>query len=104
VGDLNYREAIAALRDMRSKGSVQLSDEQRKREMEQDIYHQVVKLTGGRLSFLGKAAQSSDMLAAAQQMLDNEKSWMLNHIGLIPDHDDDVMDEACSQFFASLRC
>jgi hypothetical protein len=78
---------------MRRKTHVPLSAEQRQLELDQDIYHKVVRLTGGRLAFLGKAASAPDMLEAAQQMLENESSWMLNHIGLIPDHDDDVMDE-----------
>jgi hypothetical protein len=33
------------------------------------------------------------MLAAAEEVLREEKQWLLNQCGLIPDFDDDVMDE-----------
>lgn len=32
----------------------------------------------------------------AGHMLHVEKGWLLSQIGLIPDHDDDVMDEVSS--------
>ena len=33
------------------------------------------------------------MKKAANELLKSEKAWLLDHIGLIPDLDDDVMDE-----------
>lgn len=33
------------------------------------------------------------MVKAAKKMLQREKGWLLGQIGLIPDCDDDVMDE-----------
>jgi hypothetical protein len=33
------------------------------------------------------------MDAAAARLVTHEKGWLLSQIGLIPDHDDDVMDE-----------
>ncbi|KAF8320502.1 hypothetical protein DL93DRAFT_2052955 [Clavulina sp. PMI_390] len=57
----------------------------------------VVELTGGRMSLLGKLAKSSRDLPgvqrAMQDILEAEKSFVLGLIGLIPDLDDDVMDE-----------
>ena len=35
------------------------------------------------------------MLSHATNMLKIEKAWLQSQIGLIPDHDDDVMDEVC---------
>jgi hypothetical protein len=48
---------------------------------------------GGRLSFLNKVAQREDMVQAAEEMVECEKAWLHHRLGLIPDHDDDVMDE-----------
>ena len=80
---------------MRKTSRGDITPEQRFKEAESGVFEEVVKLTGGRLAFLGKAARARDIVQHTQQMLDAEKSWMLDHIGLIPDHDDDVMDEAC---------
>jgi hypothetical protein len=38
-------------------------------------------------------ANKEHMLAAAVEVLREEKQWLLNQCGLIPDFDDDVMDE-----------
>ncbi|BGP12438.1 hypothetical protein JCM10213_006996 [Rhodosporidiobolus nylandii] len=50
-------------------------------------------LIGGRLSYLSKVVGREDMQEAAQEMVDEEKEWLHSRLGLIPDHDDDVMDE-----------
>ena len=50
-------------------------------------------MVGGRLGFLSRIARYSDMLGGAEVILREEKQWLLNQCGLIPDFDDDVMDE-----------
>ncbi|SCV67918.1 BQ2448_39 [Microbotryum intermedium] len=50
-------------------------------------------LIGGRLSYLNRVARRRDMLEAAEEMIEQEKEWLHHRLGLIPDHDDDVMDE-----------
>ena len=67
---------------------------QRKRE-EDGMFEKVVSIVGGRLSYLGKACKSREMIETAQHMLQVEKAWLLSQIGLIQDCDDDVMDEVC---------
>lgn len=57
-----------------------------------DILHQVVDITGGRLSLLNRVARAKDPLAQAKSILENEKGWILSEMGLIPDCDDDVME------------
>jgi len=52
-----------------------------------------MSLVGGRLSYLNKVSKSRDMLGMAKHLLEVEKAWLLSQIGLIPDCDDDVMDE-----------
>jgi hypothetical protein len=58
-----------------------------------EAYETVIDLVGGRLSYLKKIAYARDMNAAARRLISHEKGWLLSQIGLIPDHDDDVMDE-----------
>ena len=76
-----------------------------------------MSLVGGRLSYLNKVARSKDMIGMARHLLEVEKGWLLSQIGgyrhslldymylktdfagLIPDCDDDVMDEVSSAFF-----
>lgn len=92
ITDLSSHEAIAALREMRSKAS---EKEKATIETDHSVLREVARLTGGRLAYISKAARAQDMLEHTQQMLDSEQAWMLDQIGLIPDHDDDVMDEVC---------
>jgi len=58
-----------------------------------EIYREVVAYAGGRLAYLNKIARQADMLRYAGELLTIEKAWLQSQIGLIPDHDDDVMDE-----------
>lgn len=103
VADLSPKESLQALRKLRQyptssstpyKGVMQSQiDEQT------DVYHEVLQYTGGRLSHLSRVARSQDMLKTAKNMLKTEKGWLLGQIGLIPDCDDDVMDEVCIRHY-----
>ena len=45
---------------------------------------------GGRLAFLSRVAKSKDMLAMCDEIIENEKTWLLNQCGLLgTDMDDD---------------
>jgi hypothetical protein len=57
------------------------------------VLQRVISLVGGRMSYLNKATRSEDMVEMAEHMKNIEKGWLLSQIGLIPDCDDDVMDE-----------
>lgn len=59
----------------------------------QSAFREVVGVAGGRLAYLNKIARHPDMVAHARHLLQIEKAWLQSQIGLIPDHDDDVMDE-----------
>src|SRR3569833_2732539 len=49
---------------------------------------------GGRLTFLNRVAQSRDMLATCESIVDIEKTWFLNQCWVLgADMDDDVMDQ-----------
>lgn len=45
------------------------------------------------MSYLGKVAKHENVLEAAEDMIEQEREWLHHRLGLIPDHDDDVMDE-----------
>ncbi|KAI0359629.1 hypothetical protein OH77DRAFT_1420163 [Trametes cingulata] len=85
VYDLSAKDALTAARRMR------LNARQKKESPE--TLTEVVKIVGGRLTYLGKATKAPDMVKHARHMLAVEKAWLLSQIGLIPDCDDDVMDE-----------
>ncbi|THH33035.1 hypothetical protein EUX98_g1147 [Antrodiella citrinella] len=85
VYDLDFREAMQASLRMRMNT---------KRIAEPpEAFREVISLVGGRLSYLSKTVKAKDMAEQAKNMLQVEKAWLLSQIGLIEDHDDDVMDE-----------
>ncbi|KAK4050464.1 hypothetical protein OIV83_003534 [Microbotryomycetes sp. JL201] len=57
------------------------------------LSNRIWDMIGGRLSFLARLAKHEDMVEAAEAMIDSEMHWLHHRLGLIPDHDDDVMDE-----------
>ncbi|KAG1716489.1 hypothetical protein ID866_693 [Astraeus odoratus] len=87
IGDLSFEMARHALARMRVTRRKPLPD--------QETIRQIVSLVGGRLSYLSKVSRMGDMLAGAREILRWEQAWLLSQIGLIPDCDDDVMDEVC---------
>ncbi|RXW23201.1 hypothetical protein EST38_g2618 [Candolleomyces aberdarensis] len=85
VSDLRQSEAVHVLTRMRRDANI--------KSPSPDEIRSIVDIVGGRLSYLSRAARSRDMEAMARHMLAIEKGWILSRIGLIPDCDDDVMDE-----------
>ncbi|KZT23533.1 hypothetical protein NEOLEDRAFT_1179982 [Neolentinus lepideus HHB14362 ss-1] len=85
IYDLDTREAIHASSKMRvdAKQAAQSDEDMR----------EAVQMVGGRLSHLNKISRAREVNVAAKHMKDVEKAWLLSQIGLIPDCDDDVMDE-----------
>ncbi|KAL1411457.1 hypothetical protein Q8F55_002413 [Vanrija albida] len=94
VTDLSAAESIAALRSLRrhylGRGC---PPEIEPRIESDDVLRRVYELVGGRTSFLARCARASNMIDEAETMIDLEKGWLLSKIGLIPEMDDDVMDE-----------
>lgn len=85
VSDLPKAQAIEALRRYRTKLFGSAPSEQQ--------LERVWQAVGGRLSFLSKIAKAPDMLARADSILQQEKTWVLSQCALIPDFDDDVLDD-----------
>nr|ODO01229.1 hypothetical protein L204_01957 [Cryptococcus depauperatus CBS 7855] len=95
VYDLSASESLRALRHLRrhslvnrlgpdvDPGTVEVESDQ--------VLRRVYELVGGRTSYLARIARADDMLEEAEQMIEGEKQWLLSKIGLIPEHDDDVI-------------
>ncbi|ORX37880.1 hypothetical protein BD324DRAFT_623651 [Kockovaella imperatae] len=92
VYDLPPHEAISALRRIRTSTLRHRYGPDAKVENDA-ILRQVYDLVGGRMSHLTRVSRAGDMLKRAEQMVEDEMHWLQSKIGLIPDHDDDVMDE-----------
>ncbi|KAF8911485.1 hypothetical protein CPB84DRAFT_920164 [Gymnopilus junonius] len=85
VYDLNNQEALQAASRMRYNAGRSTADPE-------DL-SSAVSYVGGRLAYLNKVSKAKDMVGMAKHLLEVEKAWLLSQIGLIPDCDDDVMDE-----------
>ncbi|KAG8926945.1 hypothetical protein FRC01_008189, partial [Tulasnella sp. 417] len=97
VKDLRGEESLAALRHLRQQHFGKAEDD--------SVLLDVLKVSGGRLSRLNMLSREKNIMEATEHMLDNEKGWILSVIGLIPDCDDDVMDEqkVCASSWTLLR-
>ncbi|KZO90345.1 hypothetical protein CALVIDRAFT_603010 [Calocera viscosa TUFC12733] len=84
ISDLSQAEAVCTLRLIRQEVGAEDTEQQ---------LREAVRYTGGRLAVLNRVGRSADVVAAAKETLAREKSWLLSQIGLIPEHDDDVLDE-----------
>ncbi|KAL7421907.1 hypothetical protein Q5752_003679 [Cryptotrichosporon argae] len=95
VYDLPAHESISALGLLRRHAlSHRLGIKAQDVELEgEDVLRGVYDMVGGRTSYLARVARADDMLAEARGMIQAEKGWLLSKVGLIPEMDDDVMDE-----------
>lgn len=93
ISDLSNAEALRASMKMHLGARKELGDPATLKE--------AVGIVGGRLSYLNKVSCAKDPVGYAKSMLEIEKAWLLSQIGLIPDHDDDVMDEVSSSSVTS---
>ncbi len=51
---------------------------------------EIYKKVGGRLAFLNRVAKNEDMSAICREIIEQEKTWLLNQCGLLgSDMDDD---------------
>ncbi|EJF57530.1 hypothetical protein DICSQDRAFT_173867 [Dichomitus squalens LYAD-421 SS1] len=85
VYDLSRKESVTAAVRMRRNAH--------RARAPHEAFEEAVGIVGGRLTYLGKVTKAADMVKQAKHMLAVEKAWLLSQIGLIPDCDDDVMDE-----------
>ncbi|KAG8742639.1 hypothetical protein FRC12_015319, partial [Ceratobasidium sp. 428] len=87
VKDLDRNDSFQALKRLRR-------DAVGEEELESDVVlAQAAEVAGGRLSYLSRLARSRDIIHHSERLKHSEKAWLLTHIGLIRDFDDDCMDE-----------
>lgn len=85
VQDLPKEMAISALRRYRAKHHAD-------QDMEGDL-EKIYQLVGGRLSYLSRVAQASNMEAKANEIIENEERWLLTNCGLLGEGQDDDVNE-----------
>lgn len=85
VRDLCYDDSVKAIAHMRQSARQDSADI--------ETLRRAISYVGGRLSYLSRIARAQNMSDYAANMLAIETGWLQSQIGLIPDCDDDVMDE-----------
>ena len=96
VNDLQRDDAIRAMKRIRKSVYTPDFPDPLVRDLPdngESVYDEVYRLIGGRMSHISHVAKEIDLLGSAQSLVKVEKAWLLSQIGLIPDMDDDVMDE-----------
>ncbi|ORY32864.1 hypothetical protein BCR39DRAFT_557421 [Naematelia encephala] len=93
VYDLPRKESLNALRRLRQQALKTQYPAQEVEVENDEILGKIYDIVGGRTSYLGRVARAPNMLEEAEGMIEWERNWLSSKIGLIPEHDDDVMDE-----------
>lgn len=81
IRDLEKKDAMSALQKYRKR----FRDENIDETLAEKIYNKV----GGRLAFLNRVAKSKDMLQMCDEIIKQEKTWLLNQCGLLGSSMDD---------------
>ncbi|KAH7334888.1 hypothetical protein B0J17DRAFT_732658 [Rhizoctonia solani] len=85
VQDLAPKETLKAFRQFRR--------DQGKGGSADGSLEEAALVSGGRLAYMSRLARSKDLRKSIDHLKQGEKAWLLTNTGLIPDCDDDVMDE-----------
>lgn len=93
------RMEVLSIKDLREDFATRAIQRARRQiwgeTMSKEDAKEIYDLIGGRLSVLMALAKRKDMLASANDRVEQEKQWLLSKIGLIPDHDDGEPKHAC---------
>ncbi|KDN43865.1 hypothetical protein RSAG8_05858, partial [Rhizoctonia solani AG-8 WAC10335] len=85
VQDLDPKMTLKAFQEFRRDHG--------KRDDSDELVKDAVRVTGGRLAYMSRLARAKDLRQSIDHLKQGEKAWLLTNTGLIPDCDDDVMDE-----------
>lgn len=91
VRDFNRFETVSALKFIREKffPSFKYPD----LKLDDQMCHKIYDLIGGRPQHISQVARHKDINRACHEIIDREKTWLLNQCGLLGmDMDDDVME------------
>ncbi|CAG8441360.1 14171_t:CDS:2 [Funneliformis mosseae] len=87
VNDLTHEEAVRLLKEKR-----------RGHESDEELEKLIMERVGGRLSYVNRLGREDDIYETVAQLESEEKTWLTNQIGLIPDFEETAFD---SQKYAS---
>ncbi|ODV67252.1 hypothetical protein HYPBUDRAFT_153117 [Hyphopichia burtonii NRRL Y-1933] len=91
VRDFNRGETLKALKFIREKFFPSTQFPQLK--LSDDQCNQIYNLIGGRPQHISQVARHKDIIRASHEIIDREKTWLLNQCGLLGSNmDDDVME------------
>lgn len=87
------RMEVLSIRDLDKKDAMSALHKRRKRYQNEDIddalAEKIYDKVGGRLAFLNRVAKSKDMLQMCDEIIKQEKTWLLNQCGLLGSSMDD---------------
>lgn len=97
VRDFNRVESIKALKYMRLKfypdSRNDNGNDKENLGINDELGNKIYELIGGRPQHLSQVARHKDILRACNEIIDREKTWLLNQCGLLgSEMDDDVME------------
>ncbi|CAG8487214.1 5635_t:CDS:2 [Dentiscutata heterogama] len=86
------RMEVIRVRELQKEEAVDLLKAKRKNESEEYL-REIVDRIGGRLSYIDKLAREPDISATVESLIDEERTWIINQIGLIPDFEESAFDD-----------
>ncbi|RIB22207.1 hypothetical protein C2G38_2014459 [Gigaspora rosea] len=82
---------VIMVRDLKPKEAINLL--KTKRQESEDELEKIVERIGGRLSYIKKLAKESDIYATVKYLENEERNWIINQIGLIPNFEGSALDK-----------
>ncbi|CAG8758560.1 14189_t:CDS:2 [Gigaspora margarita] len=82
---------VIMVRDLKPKEAMNLL--KTKRQEPEDELEKIVERVGGRLSYIDKLAKESDIYATVKYLENEERTWIINRIGLIPNFEGSALDK-----------
>ncbi|CAG8776390.1 2727_t:CDS:2, partial [Cetraspora pellucida] len=85
------RMEVVRVRELEINEAVNLLKEKRKEP--EDVLKTIVERIGGRLSYIDKLAREPNISETAKHLENEERTWLINQIGLIPDFEESAFDD-----------
>ncbi|CAG8758562.1 14190_t:CDS:2, partial [Gigaspora margarita] len=90
ISELDSDEAMSLLKEQRKERRKEL---RKGREESDDELKEIVDTIGGRLSYIDKIAKEDNIKETAEILKNEEKTWIINQIGLIPNFEETAFDD-----------
>ncbi|CAG8494698.1 22108_t:CDS:2 [Dentiscutata erythropus] len=86
------RMEVIRVSELKDEEAVNLLKAKRKNDSEEDL-RKIVSRIGGRLSYIDKLAREPDINVAVDKLENEERTWIINQIGLIPNFEESAFDD-----------